>query len=492
MTSDIDKLSISQTLKCYANAELSPVEVAKHFISRTNKNKHLNAFVLDTHDNLIENAKLAEARYSNKTNLPLDGIICGIKDLFCTKDIRTTACSRMLKDFIPKYESTVTSKLKENGVIGIGKTNMDEFAMGSANNHSYFGQAFSPWGENLVPGGSSGGSSSVVSARLCHFATGSDTGGSIRQPAAYTGLVGIKPTYGRCSRFGMIAFASSLDQAGVLARSVEDAAITLQYMMGHDSNDSTSAKIDVPNLTKIFSQNQSERKYKLGVPFKLIEKITNLDLKIAIENAIKAAEESGMIIVPIDLKNINHSLEVYYILAPAEASSNLARYDGIRFGHITKQKVANLEELYCKTRGEGFGDEVQRRILIGTYVLSSEAIESYYIKAQRVRRMIFNEFKTCFESVDGIFMPTVPSTALEINKIHLQSPEEMYMTDIFTIPASLAGLPAMSIPIGMSNGLPLGGQIISNHFAEETMICMAKQLEEKLNLHIEPKANLFD
>lgn len=487
----IDKLSIRQTLHGYSSGKFSPVDVAKCFITRAKSNEHLNAVIYNMFDSLIEEAKHSENRYHNKKNLPLDGIIMGIKDLFCTKNVRTTACSKMLENFVPLYESTVTANLKLNGAIGIGKTNMDEFAMGSANSHSYFGQAYSPWGKNLVPGGSSGGSASSVSARLCHFATGSDTGGSIRQPAAYTGLVGIKPTYGRCSRFGMVSFASSLDQAGTLARSVEDAAISLQYMMGYDPYDSTSVKLDVPDLSKIVL-NLEKPRYKLGVPFKLLDKIPNQALKDAVNNALLIAEKLGMEIIPIDLDGIKHSLEVYYIIAPAEASSNLARYDGIRFGHTKVGQVNELEEMYSQTRYEGFGKEVKRRIFIGTYVLSSEAIESYYIKAQKVRRMIFNEFKSCFEKVDGIFIPTAPSSALEIDKLDTQSPEELYMTDIFTIPASLAGLPAMSIPIGFDKGLPLGGQIITNHFEEEKMIHIAKILEDGLNINPCPKDNLVN
>lgn len=487
---EITKLSILEQINLYKAKKLSPVEVANEYIKKINKNKHLNAFVLDLHETAIEKAKEAEARYHAGDNLPLDGIFYGIKDLFCTKGIRTTAASAILRDFVPTYESTITKKLNESGAIGIGKTNLDEFAMGSATINSIFGPSFNPWGKNLTPGGSSGGSSSCVSSDLCAFAIASDTGGSVRQPAAYTGTVGIKPTYGRCSRFGMIAFASSLDQASVVGKNVDDAAYALQYMMGYDVNDSTSINKEVPNLYEAL-QKDNNQKFKIGIPRSLIAKIKNQDLKDKINESIKHMQNLGFEIRDIDLTKLEYGLTVYYIIAPAEASTNLARYDGVKFGHrAILSQDQRLEDLYRKTRGEGFGQEVKRRILIGTYVLSSSAIDAYYIKAQRVRSMILDEFKQIFKDIDAIFMPTAPSTAFDINNIS-SDPTELYLTDVFTIPASLAGMPAMSLPIGLSNNLPLGGQLICDHFCEEKMLIIAKKLEKEINFTAKPFENIF-
>jgi len=485
--SELLKLSILEASKKLRSKEIKATELVDSYIKQAKKTKDLNAFSLETFDFAREEAKKSQERLDNNTARPLEGIPVAVKDLFCTKGFRTTSCSKMLADFIPPYDSTVSSKLLGAGGIMIGKTGMDEFAMGSSNGTSYFGGVINPWrakdnpDKKLVPGGSSGGSSASVSAFSSMAALGSDTGGSIRQPAAYTATVGIKPSYGRCSRYGMVAFSSSLDQAGVLARSVADASLVLENVMGHDEFDSTVQNLPVPQLSKLSAN--SMKGLKVGVPKEYDHPMLSSDIKASWEKAISLAKAQGAEIVEISMPHTSYALPVYYIIAPAEASSNLSRYDGVRFGYRTTSPITNINDLYEYTRAEGFGAEVKRRIMIGTFVLSSEHISSYYQKAQRVRTLIIEDFKKAFEKVDVILTPTTPTPAFGLeDKL---DPVSMYMNDLFTVPASLAGLPCMSLPIGINeSGLPLGIQLIAKHLDEETMIKAALSLEEAISFKL--------
>ena len=397
----------------------------------------------------------------------------------------------MLENFVPVYDSFVSSNIENAGSISIGKTNMDEFAMGSANITSYYGPVINPWkalnsNTDLVPGGSSGGSSSCVSSFMSMAALGSDTGGSVRQPAAFTGIVGVKPTYGRCSRYGMVAFSSSLDQAGIFARSVQDSALILESMMGFDPNDSTSVNREVPELKD--SCTKPVKNMKIGVPQDIME-YEGIDEEIIQmwQDSIKLLEEQGAEIVYIKLPNAKHALSTYYIIAPAEASSNLSRYDGVRYGLRAEEEGMSLDEMYKFSRSSGFGKEVKRRIMIGTYVLSSGFMDSYYLKAQKIRRMISDDFKKAFANVEAILLPSAPTPAFGLNEKQ-DNPVTMYLNDIFTIPASLAGLPAMSVPAGFSkSGLPLGMQIVSDAFDEVNMLRVAYAIEKNLSLDLTPR-----
>jgi aspartyl-tRNA(Asn)/glutamyl-tRNA(Gln) amidotransferase subunit A len=410
--------------------------------------------------------------------------------LFCTKGVRTTSCSKILSNFVPTYESTVSGNVSSYGTIMLGKTNMDEFAMGSSNMTSYFGNVISPWkgmnGEDLTPGGSSGGSSAAVSSFMAMASLGSDTGGSVRQPAAFTGLVGVKPTYGRCSRYGMIAFASSLDQAGVFTRTVEDSALMLEAMMGFDPKDSTSLDAPVPELRS--ATTSSIKEMKIGVPYDLMkQKGISEEIITMWNDSIEILKAEGAEIIDISLPNSKYALPVYYVIAPAEASSNLSRYDGVRYGLRIEKESMNLDEMYELTRSEGFGNEVKRRIMIGTYVLSSGFIDAYYTKAQRVRRLIANDFKTAFANVEAILMPTAPTEAFALS-VKQDNPVTMYLNDIFTIPSSLAGLPCMSVPAAMSkNNLPLGMQVITDKMDEYNMLKVAAAIEKNVKLNFTPR-----
>lgn len=479
--SNLIKLSISEALRALKKGDFTVLELVNKHIEQAEKNKKLNFYISETFDSAINSAKISDQNYLSGKERKLEGIPIGIKDSFCTKDIRTTAGSKMLGNFIPTYESTVSQNLKNSGTIMMGKTNMDEFAMGSSNTTSYFGNVTNPWkatnsNVDLVPGGSSGGSSAGVSSFSLMAALGSDTGGSIRQPASFTGLVGIKPTYGRCSRWGMVAFASSLDQAGILTRNVTDSALMLEVIMGFDEKDSTSVYKDVPELASACSK--SIKNMKVGVPYDLMN-IKGVDNEIIImwERSIKMLKSEGAEIVDISLPNAKHALAVYYIVAPAEASSNLARYDGVRYGHRTEKDNINLEEMYINTRTEGFGDEVKRRIMLGSYVLSSNKMEAYYLKAQKVRRLMANDFKSAFTKSNVILLPSTPTEAFKINEKQ-DDPITMYLNDIFTIPASLAGLPCSSIPAAISkNGLPLGMQLITPAFDEYNLLRVSAVIE---------------
>ena len=480
---EITKLGLIETVTALKNKEFSSVELTNSYIKNIEYNRKLNDFVTDTYDLAIERAKKSDAKITTGNAGILEGIPLAIKDLFCTKDIRTTSCSKILENFVPPYESTVTEKLWNEGALMLGKSNMDEFAMGSANITSSFGPAINPYKRkndetDLVPGGSSGGSAVAVAANLCVAATGSDTGGSVRQPASFTNIVGVKPTYGRCSRYGMIAFASSLDQAAIFTKNVRDSALLLKTISGYDSKDSTSMNKPVPDFDKLINSNIKGK--KIGIPKEYQVEGMNKDVSKLWEKGIATLKEKGAEIVDISLPHTKYAPAVYYIVASAECSSNLARYDGVRYGYRTKEQNLSLEAMYEKTRSEAFGEEVKRRIMTGTYVLSAGYYDAYYKKAGQVRRLILQDFQDAFKNVDVILTPVTPTSAFPIDQSLInKDPVAMYLNDIFTIPASLAGMPAASIPSGFdSDGLPLGLQIISNHFDEQAMFDVALALEE--------------
>lgn len=475
---DITKLTISETLTALRNREFSAVELTASYIKNMENGRHYNAYITECTDIAIQQASIADKNYQNGTNRSLEGIPLGIKDLFCTKGIRTTAASHILEDFVPPYESTVTDNLLQDGAVFLGKLNMDEFAMGGSNETSYFGPVINPWSKDvkLVAGGSSGGSAAAVAACLCAGATGTDTGGSIRQPAAFCGCTGIKPTYGRCSRYGIVAFASSLDQAGPIAKDVKDCAILLQSMAGYDAKDSTSYSGDVPNYVAALTGDI--KGLVVGLPDEYRSDSLNTQVAKYWDQACEYLKARGAIIKHISLPHTKYALPAYYVLAPAEASSNLARYDGIRYGLRVDGK--NIDELYINTRTEGFGKEVKRRIMIGTYVLSAGYYDAYYLKAQKVRRLIYNDFNEAFKECDIILAPTSPITAFPIGDESMsKDPLNMYFNDIFTVSANLAGLPALSLPIGLSSdGLPLGMQLIGKPFEESVIFRAASKIEE--------------
>ena len=475
---DITKLTIAETREGLKSKQFSATEVAKAYIQSMEDNRRYNAYVLETPEVALEQAKISEAKYQNGTQGALEGIPLGIKDLFCTKGIRTTACSHILEGFVPQYESTVTSKLLEAGACVLGKLNMDEFAMGGSNETSYYGPVVNPWSKekDLVAGGSSGGSAAAVAANMCAAATGTDTGGSIRQPSAFCGVTGIKPTYGRCSRYGIIAFASSLDQAGPIAKDVRDAAILLKAMSGYDAKDSTSANVSVPDFEAFL--NQDIRGLKIGIPAEYRPDGLNEEIAAYWDKGVEMLKERGAEIIDISLPHAKYALAAYYIIAPAEASSNLARYDGIRYG--LRVPGQHLDDLYINTRTEGFGAEVKRRIMIGTYVLSAGYYDAYYLKAQKIRQLIRQDFVKAFEKCDAILTPTAPTAAFPIgDKSMLENPINMYLNDVFTVSVNLAGLPGLSLPIGLSKaGLPLGLQVIGKAFDEATIFKVASALEK--------------
>ena len=459
------------------NKEISNKEMVEDTFTLIESNKHLNAFVTL---NKEVSLKKAENLDNNPSNLPLAGIPIAQKDLFCTKDLRTTCGSNMLSNFIPPYSATVIENLESAGCISIGKTNMDEFAMGSSNETSFFGNVENPWGEGLVPGGSSGGSASAVAAGIVAAASGTDTGGSIRQPASLCGITGLKPTYGRISRWGMIAFASSLDQAGPMARTAEDCAIMLNEMCSHDPKDTTSLDENIPDFTQ--NLNSSIQGVKIGL-------VKEFDLSKLDNDVVKVFEESkrhyeslGAEFIEISLPNISLSVPTYYVVAPAECSSNLSRFDGVKFGRRC-ENPKDLEDLYVRSRSEGFGDEVKRRILIGSYVLSAGFYDAYYKKAQQVRRLIKNDFVSAFEKVDVIMSPTTRGTAFKAGSMG-SDPIQMYLEDLFTIPANLAGLPAMSVPNGIVDNKPVGMQLIGNFLEESKILQAAHSFQTSTDWHL--------
>ncbi len=472
--------TISQLSGSLQSGDFSSVELTTHLLDRVERlGPQLNAFVTVTGELALEQARAADQRRSAGDAGPLNGIPIVHKDLFCTDGVLTTCASRILDNFVSPYDATVVGKLKQAGTVMLGKTNMDEFAMGSSNENSCFGPVKNPWDDTRVPGGSSGGSAAAVAARLVPGATGTDTGGSIRQPAALTGITGLKPTYGRVSRYGMVAFASSLDQAGTLTRSAEDAAMMLGTMAGFDPRDSTSAEKDVPDYRATLDDSLDG--LRIGVPTEFFDDGLTPANKTAVENAIRELEKLGAKISEIRLPNLGLSVPTYYVVAPAECSSNLSRFDGVRFGHRA-EKYVDLTDLYKKTRGQGFGAEVKRRIMTGTYVLSAGYYDAYYLKAQKVRQLIAADYAEAFKSVDLIAGPTTPTPAFELGA-KTDDPITMYLNDIYTIGANLAGLPGMSIPCGFVDDLPVGLQIVGTHFSEARLLNVAHRYQQVTDWH---------
>jgi aspartyl-tRNA(Asn)/glutamyl-tRNA(Gln) amidotransferase subunit A len=463
-----------------ANKTISSVEMTQIFLDRIGQyNPEINAYITVDPDKSLAQANAADLRIANGTATTLTGIPLAQKDIFCAKDWKTTCGSKMLENFIAPYDAHVIAQFNDVGAVNLGKTNMDEFAMGSSNETSYFGGVKNPWDFNRVPGGSSGGSAAAVAARLCAAATGTDTGGSIRQPASLCGFTGLKPTYGLVSRYGMIAFASSLDQAGPMAKSAEDCALMMNVMAGFDARDSTS--LNHPKEDYTAKLNQPLAGLKVGLPKEYFAEGLDGDVAKVIEAAIAEYKKLGAEFVDISLPNAELSIPVYYVLAPAEASSNLSRYDGVRYGHRAAE-YDDLMEMYMKSRAEGFGEEVKRRILIGTYVLSAGYYDAYYVKAQKIRHLIADDFKAAFEQCDIIMGPTVPSTAFKTGE-KTGDPVAMYLQDIYTIATNLAGLPGMSIPAGFSHDLPVGLQIIGNYFDEARMLNVGHAYQQVTDWH---------
>ncbi|WP_127089679.1 Asp-tRNA(Asn)/Glu-tRNA(Gln) amidotransferase subunit GatA [Aquabacter cavernae] len=477
----LNHLTLTQAREGLAQGEFTSVELTESYLKAMEQARVLNAFTVETPDQALAMAARADARIASGDAGPLEGLPLGVKDMFATEGVATTACSNILKGFVPPYESTVTSQLWRDGAVMLGKLANDEFAMGSSTETSAFGPVVSPWRREgdttpLVPGGSSGGSAAAVSAFLCAGATGTDTGGSIRQPAAFTGTVGIKPTYGRCSRWGIIAYASSLDQAGPFARSVNDAAILLRSMAGHDAKDSTSVNMRVPNYEDAVGV--SVKGKRIGIPREYRVEGMSQEICELWEQGADMLRDAGAEIVDITLPHTKYALPTYYIVAPAEASSNLARYDGVRYGNRVPGK--DIIDMYERTRAAGFGPEVRRRIMIGTYVLSAGYYDAYYLKAQRVRTLIKRDFDDVFaQGVDAILTPATPSPAFGIGEKSNADPVEMYLQDVFTVTVNLAGLPAISVPAGFSaDGLPLGLQLIGRPFEEETLFALGQAVED--------------
>ncbi len=487
---NLTDLTVAQIRDGFRAGDFTAREVAEGFNANVAAAKALNAFIVETPDHALAAADAADKARGEGALLPLSGVPIGMKDLFCTAGVQTTAASHMLEGFTPTYESTVSGKLWAAGAGMLGKLNLDQFAMGSSNETSFFGSVISPWKRNdggnaaLAPGGSSGGSASAISARLCPAATGTDTGGSIRQPAAFVGISGIKPTYGRCSRWGVVAFASSLDQAGPMARTIRDNAILLESMAGFDPKDSTSLDLPVPNWETALSSDL--RGKKVGIPKEYRVDGMPAEIEALWEKGIALLKDAGAEVVEVSLPHTRYALPTYYIIAPAEASSNLARYDGVRYGLRDLPDGANLQDMYAATRAAGFGPEVKRRIMIGTYVLSAGFYDAYYTQAQKVRTLIARDFGRAFESCDLLLTPTAPSAAFALGEKQAD-PLAMYLNDVFTVPASLAGLPAMSVPGGLdSQGLPLGLQIIGKALDEQGVLNAGLAIEERAGFSARP------
>ena len=469
---NISDFSLAKLVSGIKRKDFTSEEVTKSFISNSEKSKKLNVYITECFEEATKSAKNFDKKKDYKGLLA--GIPIAVKDLFCTKNIKTTAGSKILHNFVPTYESTVTNNLWSEGAFLLGKLNCDEFAMGSSNETSFFGNVINPFKDKLVPGGSSGGSASALAANLSPVTIGTDTGGSIRQPASFTGTVGLKPTYGRCSRWGIVAFASSLDQAGPMTKNVEDSALLLQAMSGYDPKDSTSVDIKVENYSSKLTDRV--KGLRIGIPKEY--RVDNMPSEIVKlwKKGVDYLKDAGAIIKNISLPHTKYALPAYYIVAPAEASSNLARYDGVKYGH--RSKGNNLLEMYENTRSDGFGNEVKRRILIGTYVLSSGYYDAYYLKAQKVRQLIKNDFNKVFNDVDAILTPSTPSAAFKIGE-KKDDPVSMYLNDIFTVPVNLAGLPAISVPVGYDkNNLPLGLQLIGKPFDEQTILNLSLAIEK--------------
>jgi aspartyl-tRNA(Asn)/glutamyl-tRNA(Gln) amidotransferase subunit A len=482
---DLTRLTLTEARDGLTSREFSAVELTQAHVAAIEQARRLNAFVLETPDMALDQAKASDERLARGQGGPLEGLPLGVKDLYCTKGVRTTACSGILRDFVPPYESTVTSQLWRDGAVMLGKLNNDEFAMGSSNETSCFGPVINPWRRaaadagatsDLVPGGSSGGSSAAVAADLCLAATATDTGGSIRQPAAFTGTVGIKPTYGRCSRWGIVAFASSLDQAGPIAKTVRDCAVMLRSMSGHDPKDTTSVDRAVPDYEAAIGR--SVKGLRVGIPKEYRLEGMSQEIEALWRDGIAWLKAAGAEIVDISLPHTKYALPAYYIVAPAEASSNLARYDGVRYG--LREPGRDIADMYEKTRAAGFGREVKRRIMIGTYVLSAGYYDAYYLRAQKVRTLIKKDFEDAFSAgVHAILTPATPSSAFGIGEKGSADPVEMYLNDIFTVTVNMAGLPGIAVPAGVdAQGLPLGLQLIGRPFDEETLFSLSEVIEQ--------------
>ena len=470
-------LSVAELSKSLKNKEFSSVELTQHYLDRINRSD-LNAFITVTDELALSQARAADAKLANGSGSVLTGIPFAQKDIFCTKGVKTSAGSKILDPFISPYDATLSHKLNIENMVMLGKTNMDEFAMGSSNENSFYGPVKNPWNKKMVPGGSSGGSAAAVAGRLSPFATGTDTGGSIRQPSSLCGITGIKPTYGRVSRYGMIAYASSLDQAGPMTQTAEDAALVLNAIAGFDEKDSTSALRDVPDYTK--SLRDSIKGLKIGIPKEFFSEGLDSSVEKVITESMKEFEAMGAKLQEISLPNSTYAIPTYYIVAPCECSSNLSRLDGVRYGYRCKDPK-DLNDLYLRSRSEGFGDEVKRRIMIGTYALSAGYYDAYYLKAQKVRHLISEDFKRAFKKVDIIMGPVSPTTAFELGAI--KDPVSMYLADIYTLSANLAGLPGMSIPAGFSNNLPVGLQMIGNYWSEDVLLNAAHQFQTRTDWH---------
>lgn len=485
--SNLHLLSVSELSQGLQNKQFSSVELTQHFLQRIDKlDKQVNSFITLTPELALQQAEQADKQIATGNANTLTGIPLAHKDIFCTQGTLTTCGSKMLANFVAPYNATIVDKCLSAGLVTLGKTSMDEFAMGSGNESSYFGAVHNPWALEHIPGGSSGGSAAAVASGFAPIATGSDTGGSIRQPASFCGLTGIKPTYGRVSRFGMVAYASSFDQAGSFGKSAEDCAYLLQVLSGHDAKDSTSVNQPIPDyVTNLQAKRQTTNKplsgLRIGIPTEYFGSGLNEEVKTIIEKSLKQYEELGAILVEVSLTKPEITLATYYLLAPAEASSNLSRYDGVRFGYRC-ENPANLHDLYTRSRSEGFGQEVQRRILMGTYALSAGYFDAYYVKAQKVRRLISQDFAKAFEHCDVIATPTAPTTAYKIGAS--LDPMTIYLGDVYTIGVNLAGLPALSHPVGFDNsGLPVGLQLIGNHWQEDILLQTTDAFQQVTNFH---------
>ena len=472
------KFSVSELSNGLKNRDFSSIELTQHYLKRIDRSD-LNAFITVTDELALSQARAADAKLASGSGSVLTGIPYAHKDIFCTKGVKTSAGSKILDPFISPYDATLTHKLNMEGMVMLGKTNMDEFAMGSSNENSYYGPVKNPWDKKRVPGGSSGGSAAAVAARLSAFATGTDTGGSIRQPASLCGITGLKPTYGRISRYGMIAYASSLDQAGPITQSAEDAALVLNAMAGFDDKDSTSVNKDVPDYTE--NLNNSIKGLKIGIPKEYFSEGLDDGIAKVILQSIKEFESMGAIVEEVSLPNSAYAVPTYYIVAPCECSSNLSRLDGVRYGYRC-DNPEDLNDLYLRSRSEGFGEEVKRRIMIGTYALSAGYYDAYYLKAQKVRQLISEDFKKVFQKVDVIMGPVSPTTAFEIGAI--KDSVSMYLADIYTLSVNLAGLPGISIPVGFSNNLPVGLQMIGNYWSEEILLNTAHLFQTQTDWHV--------
>lgn len=472
--------SVTEILQAIKKKKISASEITSEYLKRIKASDgNLNCFITLTEEAALNRAKEIDKNISKNEFKPLSGLPIAQKDIFCTKGVKTSCGSKMLDNFISPYDATVVDKLNKAGTIMLGKTNMDEFAMGSSNETSFYGPVKNPWDNAYVPGGSSGGSASAVAARISPCSTGTDTGGSIRQPASLCGICGLKPTYGRVSRFGMIAFASSLDQAGLFTTDALDAAILLKEISGHDPKDSTSSTVEVPNYYD-YCTNSDRKEFTVGIPEEYVDDL-NDEVKVSFYDSIKVLEKIGCKIKTISLKHTGLGVSAYQVVAPAECSSNLSRFDGVRYGHRSK-KSSTLESLYRESRSEGFGKEVKRRILVGTYALSAGYYDAYYLKAQKVRNLIAQDFRNAFENVDLILGPTTPDKAFKIGE-KMNDPIAMYLSDVYTVSANLAGLPAMSIPMGFKEGMPLGLQIIGNHFDEKDILKLSHLFQKETDWH---------